>query len=68
MPQIAVTMLRRTDDRPIVTMMIEMIGSPIMGRRIRRSTTSARESEKQSVRRNAQNQGILYWTTIEKQK
>ena len=49
-------------------MMIEMIGSPIMGRRIRRSTTSARESEKQSVRRNAQNQGILYWTTIEKQK
>ena len=58
-------MLRRTEDRPMVTMMMEITGSPIMGRRMRRSTMSARITEKTRVMRKAQNQGTLYCTTME---
>ena len=46
----------------MVTMMMEMIGSPIIGRRIRRSMISARTTEKTIVRNRAAQKGTCIWT------
>ena len=55
-------MERRTRDSPMVTMMMEMIGSPIIGRRISRSMISARTSEKRIVSSSAAQKGTCIWT------
>ena len=61
-PQTAVTMERRTRESPMVTMMMEMTGSPIIGRRIRRSMISASTSPKTIVRQSAAQKGTCIWT------
>ena len=51
----------------MVTMMMAMIGSPIMGRRINRSTRRPSAMEKRSVQDKSPKPGRAL-TTIEKQK
>ncbi len=48
-PQIPCTMARSTLERPSVTMITEMIGSPISGRSTSRSSTMPRIAEKPKV-------------------
>ncbi len=61
-PQTAVTTDRSTSDSPIVTMMMEMIGSPIIGRRISRSMISASTIAKRIVSRSAAQKGTCICT------
>ena len=48
-PQIALTAARSTDDSPIVTMIIEMMGSPISGRSTSRSMARASATASSTV-------------------
>ncbi len=50
LPQMALTMAFRTLLRPMVTMMTEMIGSPIIGRRTKRSTSTPSATATRMVR------------------
>ena len=63
----AETIDRKTSESPMVTMMMEMIGSPIMGRRISRSMNSARTIPNRMVSRRAAQNGTCIWTRKPKQ-
>ena len=58
------TMARRMLERPSVTMMTEMIGSPIIGRRTSRSMARPSSTEKTTVRASAQGSGTCTFSTI----
>ena len=55
------------EDRPMVTMMTEMMGSPMRGRRMRRSTSVARMMEKTRVSRKDTRKGSWNCTVRAKQ-
>ncbi len=61
-PHTTATAERNTSDSPMVTMMIDMIGSPIIGRRIARSMSSASAMEKRIVSRSAPQKGTCICT------
>ena len=61
-PQMPCTTALSSEERPSVTMMSEMTGSPIMGRRMSRSVRMPSSAEKTSVRTNDQKKGIWYCT------
>ena len=62
MPQMPWMMALRSEESPSVTMMSEMTGSPIMGRRMSRSVRMPSSAEKTRVRRKAQKKGTWYCT------
>ena len=57
---------RRTDESPIVTMIIEMMGSPTRGRSTRRSMASATTTASSTVTSTPRLQGIPVCATAKK--
>ena len=57
-PQMALMAPLSTDDNPMVTMIIEMMGSPTRGRSTSRSTASATATASSTVTRTPRLQGI----------
>ena len=65
-PQAPSTIARSTLERPSVTMITEMIGSPIIGRRISRSIARPRMIEKTIVSATAHGHGACACTIAQK--
>jgi hypothetical protein len=62
-PQIALTKAVSTLARPIVTMITDMMGSPIIGRKIKRSTTTPNKTAAIRVSSTPMVQGSPIWMT-----
>ena len=64
LPQMVLTMARSRLLRPMVTMMTEMMGSPMSGRSTRRSTTTPRAMETSRVSTSASGHTSPNWAIM----